>query len=61
MKGADKKPIKEYLTLDEESEYMVAFHTKSRSDGIGTQILYKSILFRARLTFPHRSKGVTFL
>ena len=44
MKGADKKPIKEYLNLDEDSEYMVAFHTKSRSDGIGTQILYKSIL-----------------
>ena len=25
------------------------------------EILYKSILFRARLTFPHISKGVTFL
>ncbi len=44
LKGSDKKPIKEYLELKEDEAFMVAFHTKSRSDEVGTQIIFKSIL-----------------
>ena len=43
VKGSDNKPIKTYLELKEDETYLIVFHPKSRSDNIGSQILYKVI------------------
>ena len=43
VKGADGKPMKEYMTLDPDKEYIVLFHVKTRSDTVGTQLIYEFV------------------